>query len=204
MDAYRARDADDAIELLAEHGLCWIEDVLSPKALEECHTAALSSFAEVLRTLVVQQVVRERAGQPPEPVRFAEVVERDGGRFDVRHRMSAEPFGSLLAESGAAAALLPVLRGALGMEAVKLACGQVVAMSIEGWAETLGGEGIEDFGAQAWHTDGPVNLFDDGSESVKRRGIQIRALVWVFGMGRSCHPPRVPWASGTLIAGLRN
>ena len=60
-DAFLARDVDDAVRLLREQGVCYLEGVLSPPAVEACRDAALANFSEVLRRLIVQQVVRTLA-----------------------------------------------------------------------------------------------------------------------------------------------
>ena len=80
-----ATTADEAAASYAEHGLFWIKGALSSPELEALREAAAEPFAEVLRTLMVTRVLSEGAGKVPPPVRYAEVVERDGGRYDSRY-----------------------------------------------------------------------------------------------------------------------
>ncbi|KAL1526512.1 hypothetical protein AB1Y20_015222 [Prymnesium parvum] len=166
---FAARSEEEAVRLLHEHGVCWIEGVLAPDAVETCRTAALDRFAEVLRTLVLLQAMRTHSDSPPPAIRYGEVVERDGGRYDVRHKMCDEPFATLFARDGAASRLVPLLLRALGGEADVIALGQVVAMSLEGWAQAGELADSEDvvvsLGDQEWHTDGPVSLFAEATTS---------------------------------------
>lgn len=106
---------------------------MSPGALAVLRTAALERFNEVLRVLIMKQAISAASGEPPAPARYAEVMERGGGRYDCKHGIAAAPFSSLLRLDGAAARLVPTLHRLLGTEAEVVAMGQVVAMSEEGW-----------------------------------------------------------------------
>ena len=141
--------AEEAAAAYARDGLFWTEGVLSAHELAILRTAAAEHFYEVLRALMVKQVLHADGGMPP--VRYAEVNARDGARFDCRHGMEAEPLASLLRPGGVAAALLPLLRRVLGDDAEVCQVGQIVAMNEEGWATH---SDDESFGDQAWHTDG--------------------------------------------------
>ena len=141
---------DEAAASYAKHGLFWMKDILTPGEVEVLRQAAQQKFSEVLRTLLVRHIVASSSGdEPPPPVRYAEVVERDGGRYDSRHGFGEAPFSSLLREGGLGAALVPALRSVLGDHAEVVAVGQIVAMSPGGW-ELLDDEA----GDQGWHTDG--------------------------------------------------
>ena len=154
---------------LSSEGVAWVRGALATDVAAELHAAAAERFAEVLRAVIVRSVVQQRDGLAPAPVRYAEVVERDGGRFDVRHRMAEAPFGAdLLGAGGALAALREPLRRALGGEVAVVASGLVVATSREGWAEVCDDDdGWDGFGAQSWHADGP-NLFTADGEAGAR------------------------------------
>lgn len=129
-------------------------DVLTEEALEPLRHAASANFYEVLRGLMVKQVASACAGEETPPCRYAEVTERDGGRYDSRHGFRDPLFVSLLHEGGAAQRLLPALRAVLGDDAEVVALGQVVALSREGWESTRACDDAAEFGEQAWHTDG--------------------------------------------------
>ena len=153
---------------LSSEGVAWVRGALAADVAAELHAAAAERFAEVLRAVIVRSVVQQRDGLAPAPVRYAEVVERDGGRFDARHRMAEAPFADLLGAGGALAALREPLRRALGGEVAVVASGLVVATSREGWAEVCDDDGHWDgFGAQSWHADGP-NLFTADGEAGAR------------------------------------
>ena len=141
--------AAEASASYAQHGLFWMRNVLTPDDVEKLGEAARQKFGEVLRTLLVRYIVASVNDDQLPPVRYAEVVERDGGRYDSRHGFSEPPFASLLREGGLGAALVPALQNVLGDQAEVVAVGQIVAMSPGGW-ELLDDEA----GDQGWHTDG--------------------------------------------------
>ena len=149
---------------LREDGVVHVPGVLSASELAACRTAASHAFGEVLRTMLLQQVLR----RDETPARFTECVERDGGRLDVRHSLCArdDAVGTALRAAGSRSALLPLLSAALGDDAAVTAAGNVVAMSTEGWLETVADDAedatevlADSLGPQAWHADGP-HLFD--------------------------------------------
>ena len=89
---------------LREEGLCHIKCLLTMSELDACREAASERLGGVLRALLLKQVLQIKDGDDPLPTRFVEVVERDGGRLDVRHGLDEEPFSTLLA---AAASQVP-------------------------------------------------------------------------------------------------
>jgi hypothetical protein len=141
--------AASAAACYARHGLFYMHNVLSAEDLATLQEAAAINFGEILRTLVLKEVLASRAGEASPPVRYAEVVERDGGRYDSRHGFGSGPLSRLLRGPESSATLVEALRGVLGDDAEVVALGQIVALSPE-W-ELLDPEDDED---QAWHTDG--------------------------------------------------
>jgi hypothetical protein len=107
---------------------------------------AVESFATLLKA-VDCRMAAERSGVPAHlhhlcrmPIQCAEMVERDGGRFDCRYGLDA--LGTLLDGQGAAVSLLLALLGTvLGPELAVLAHGQVVALAREGRERHLCSEG---------------------------------------------------------------
>ena len=163
--------SDEAIRALRENGVFHLRGALTEATLDECRNSATGHFGEVLRALLLNQVLSMRNGGQPAPTRFAEVVERDGGRLDVRHEPSDGTFKPIIA-SAASSLLGDVLVALLGEDAEVVATGNVVAMCTNGWVEAgLGDKDDEDdedsmvimadhLGEQAWHADGP-HLFDE-------------------------------------------
>jgi hypothetical protein len=154
----RAADADVAAGILADHGVCYTPSLLDANAIDELRSLSMERFGELLRAVAIKAVAATVSGEPPEQVGFAEIVERDGGRFDCRHYElhAAAPLAQ------AVHFLSQLARRALGDdEAVLIGCGQVVAMSVEGWegADDAFAEDGASLGAQAWHMDG-AHLFD--------------------------------------------
>ncbi|KAL3892834.1 MAG: hypothetical protein SGPRY_014739, partial [Prymnesium sp.] len=164
MAALMAENETSAVDLLRREGVCCIADVLDGGTVEECLHASRRNSGEVLRHLMLTQLMR-KGSLPHPPIRYAEVVERDGGRFDIRHGMNKPPFSSLFSQDGPACGLIRLLRRMLGEDAVVVAMGQVLAMSEEGWVQSTEGAGGDDvsmgLGDQQWHTDGPIDLFED-------------------------------------------
>ena len=70
-----------ALDALATDGVCHMSGVLDAGALDECQTHASKRLYAILRHMLLKQVMSETS----EPSRYQEVVERDGGRLDVRH-----------------------------------------------------------------------------------------------------------------------
>ena len=177
MEPLLATEAAHGLQLLQQHGLCWLDSVLDPTALGRLREEAHRSFAELLAAVSSRQEEACR-GLPAHlhqmarlPVQSAEVVERDGGRFDCRHGCDGL-LGLLDEPSGAT--LAAVLQAALGPELAVVAHGQVVALSEEGRASYLSAEAAEaGASAQAWHADGP-HLFgsdpEDGSTADSLHG----------------------------------
>jgi ectoine hydroxylase-related dioxygenase (phytanoyl-CoA dioxygenase family) len=146
--------------------------VLDEDALAACRAQAADRFGSVLRELLLKQCLQQTTGEPAGPARFAECVERDGGRLDIRHRVerlfqngSSSTHGDAVMMALSSSNLCPLLLAALGEDAEVVAAGNVVAMSVEGWLQALDGSDDDDLvladnmGSQAWHADGP-HLFD--------------------------------------------
>ena len=138
----------------AATGLFWMEDVLDASAVATLAGECKEALGEVLRHLLLKDVIAQHGGTDSPPVAYSEVVQRTGGRYDSRHRMAEAPFSSLLRRGGLAAGLIPALKAVLGDEAEVVAVGQIVAMSPE-W------ELLEEHADQAWHTDGRGNRETD-------------------------------------------
>tara|TARA_B110001469_G_scaffold48402_1_gene47303 strand:+ start:104 stop:658 length:555 start_codon:yes stop_codon:yes gene_type:complete len=158
MEALHATSVSAGKTLLAEHGVCWLDAVLAPAALRGVADEAHTSFIALLSAIIGRQEAECR-GLPAHlhrlarmPVQCAEVVERDGGRFDCRHGCDGLP--QLLLEQ--ATLLTRLLEAVLGDELAVVAHGQVVALSEEGRARYLSEDAAEAGAApQAWHADGP-------------------------------------------------
>ena len=91
-----ATSAREAAACYARTGPFYMHDVLTSEECESLRNAAQEACGEVLEELLVKSMIASAAGEASPPVRYAEVVERDGGRFDVRHRMAEAPFADLL------------------------------------------------------------------------------------------------------------
>ena len=156
---------DEAAAHFAEHGLFWMKDVLSPKEIKALRSAAEEHFNEVIRAVLLKQALSAMSDEEPAPCKHAEVMERDGCRYDVRNGINRSPLATLLRPGGPAAKLIPVLQHVLSPQAHVVNMGNIVAMSTESWLECLGerlGEvDVDDdaFGVQRWHADGPADKF---------------------------------------------
>lgn len=164
-ESLRATSASAGASLLAEHGVCWLDAALAPAALRGVADEAHTSFTALL-TAIISRHEAECRGLPAHlhrlarmPVQCAEVVERDGGRFDCRYGCDGLP--QLLLEQ--ATLLAQLLEAVLGDELAVVAHGQVVALSEEGRAHYLSEDAAEAGASpQAWHADGP-HLFCGGA-----------------------------------------
>ena len=125
-----------------------MQNVLTDEELAALQASAAESFAQVLRGLMTQLM----SGSGELPIRYAEVIARDGARFDCRHGMDLSPLSLLLRPGGLAAALVPLLRRVLGEDAEVCQVGQIIAMTEEDW-EVIHEE-TDTFTDQRWHTDG--------------------------------------------------
>ena len=144
MERLSAESASAGAALLDRHGCCWLDEVLSSTELIPHEAEARASFASVLSAVGRQQAEQCR-GLPERlhrmcrmPVKTAEVVERDGGRFDCRHGL--DTFGRLLEAREASvgvARLVALLEAALGPELMVVAHGQVVALGVDGRASYM-------------------------------------------------------------------
>ena len=128
--------ADDAATALARDGVCHMPSVLSASELATCQKCAAEQLSTVLQCMLLRQVLRRDQGA----ARYQEVVERDGGRLDVRHRVGDRIVAAALRSS----ALRSLLLSILGPDAEILAAGNVVAMSMEGWLTSIGGDDDSD------------------------------------------------------------
>ena len=158
--------AEGAAAAYARDGLFWMQGVLSDEELAALQAAAAESFNQILRTLMVQVMSADlySSGGSAPAIRYAEVVARDGARFDCRHGMDMEPLASLLRPGGLAAALVPLLRRVLGEDAEVCQVGQIIAMTEEHW-EIIHGE-ADTFVDQKWHTDGRSSAYDTDALTV--------------------------------------
>jgi hypothetical protein len=157
-ESLRATSASAGASLLAEHGVCWLDAALAPAAFRSVADVSRSSFTALLSAISGRHEAECR-GLPAHlhrlarmPVKCAEVVERDGGRFDCRYGCDGLP--QLLL--GQATLLARLLGAVLGDELAVVAHGQVVALSEEGRAHYLSEDAAAAGAApQAWHADGP-------------------------------------------------
>ena len=159
-----ATTAAEAASNFARDGLFWMESVLSPSEIDVLKSAAAENFAEIARTLLLQQALS--AVTPT--IKYAEVMARDGARFDCRQGANEEPMSTLLRPGGAASRLISVLQRVLSPDSSVVALGQIVACPHDSWADLMG-DHLEDenddsaeFGVQRWHTDGPPSSFAGG------------------------------------------
>lgn len=169
---------------LRRDGVCHLHKVLGEPALARCRSAATEQLNTVLRHMLLRQVLtrpdREDEGQatPSGPARYQEVVERDGGRLDVRHHVT----DTVVATALRSPALQELLLQSLGVDAEVVAAGNVVAMSVEGWLTSLAGADGDsdddavvlssDLGPQAWHADGP-HLFDSTTGQLPAHALTV-------------------------------
>ena len=159
-----ATTPEEAAAHFKEHGLFWMRDVLTTTDLEKLRSAAAESFNECARMLLLKQAL----GDAADACKHAELMERDGARFDCRHGVNQPPLSTLLRPDGPAATLLPSLTRCLGQEAEVVALGQIVAVSLDSWVDMLGdrvddvladGADASTLGTQRWHADGPADSF---------------------------------------------
>ena len=155
-----AATPSEAAASYARHGLFWVERVLTNAGLSALREAAALRFNEVLCALMVKQVSLEMGGGVARPAKYAEVMCRDGARYDCRHGMNRPPFDSLLKPGGEAGQLIDMLCAVLGEDAEVCQLGQIVALTPDAWAEHGGEDEAEcedaaaAHGDQGWHTDG--------------------------------------------------
>lgn len=154
--------AAEAAEAFQRDGLFVMHDVISPADMTQLRMAAQDRFTEVVQALtgdLYDCIAKEgSSGSPQEQIKFAEVMGRDGGRFDSRYGMDSPPLASLLGRAGCCICtkLVEALRAVLGNDAEVTGQGQVVAMSPRRWHKALRKRGDAPvFGPQKWHTDGP-------------------------------------------------
>ena len=90
-ESLRATSASAGASLLADHGVCWLDAALAPAVLSGIADEAHASFTALL-AVIIDRHKAECTGLPTHlhrlarlPVQCAEVVERDGGRFDCRY-----------------------------------------------------------------------------------------------------------------------
>ena len=157
--------AEDAAAAYARDGLFWMQNVLTDEELAALQAAAAESFNQILRGLMTQLMSADPgpSGSRP-PIRYAEVVARDGARFDCRHGFDLSPLVSLLRPGGLAAALVPLLRRVLGEDAEVCQVGQIIAMTEEDWE--IIHEETDTFANQKWHTDGRNSANDTDALTV--------------------------------------
>ena len=158
--------AEDAAVAYSRDGLFWMQSVLSDEELALLQAAAAESFNQILRALMTQLMSAEPgpSGSSAPPVRYAEVVARDGARFDCRHGMDLSPLASLLRPGGLASALVPLLRRVLGEDAEVCQVGQIIAMTEDHWE--IIHEETDTFVDQKWHTDGRNSANDTDALTV--------------------------------------
>ena len=146
----------DAADAYARNGLVLVESVLSAEEVNTLRAASELRLCEALRQHIRRQQILDA---DRERIWYAELIEKDGGRYDCRHGMGAPPFADLLRPGGLADKLIPLLRHTqlLGEDAEVVQLGLIHAPSHESWAalsahEPGGSDGAE--GTQTWHTDG--------------------------------------------------
>ena len=146
--------SDDAAATLLEHGVAVIPNAVDDATVDACRTRAIEDLA-ACEAAVAQRLEALDPTAPDahhEAVRcercdFAELVRRDGGRYDVRVRCGDAPYADLFRHE----AILPAARAALGGgDVVLLYSGVMVARA--GAAED-----------QKWHKDGD-HLFAEGGD----------------------------------------
>ena len=128
----RATDPDTALAVLLHSGVVCLPDALSGPLLEECQAHASRNFAEVIS--------RYESTYPRAHGGFAELCAREGGRYDMRHKMLQHPFNS--AELVYNPSWYPVVAKALGEPLTLLYSGVMFARA------------LQDAEPQGWHADG--------------------------------------------------
>ena len=123
-----------ALEALLHDGVCRLPSALNSDHLNECCTAAAEKLGAVLRHMLLRQVMNQHVDEQTGPARYREVVERDGGRLDVRHDVVQPEIVKLVQTS---TALRSLLLQCLGEDAELIAAGNVVAMSVSGWMDSV-------------------------------------------------------------------
>ena len=169
------RDRHSGKAVFEQHGVCWLEGVLSPELLKRCAQEAKQALDVLLGALERKQRAECR-GLPAHlhklsrlPVKCAEMIERDGGRFDCRYGL--QTLATLL-EGGSAGVgrLVALLKAILGPEMTVHAFGQVVALSLSDRERLMcaedGGE------AQSWHAD--------DREHRSRRLHRVQRTTWTW------------------------
>ena len=165
----------DLVKELERDGVAHIPGALNSSELSNLREHAAERYGACLRALLLKQALRMQAEDGvAAPAKFAEVVERDGGRLDVRHDVI---IGDPVAAALSTTPLLPFCQSVLGEDVELVAAGNVVAMSIEGWLESSLGDDedvvlADNLGAQAWHADGP-HLFGPHTASLPPHALTI-------------------------------
>ena len=150
-----------------EEGYCHVPSALGAAEVAAMRQGARDRLDELRRLVGVRRAAHASSAEPagihccprgkrartPFLTRFREIVERDGGRFDFRHRMDAPPFAGL-AERRCVRDLVDVI---LGRDAVLQWVGVVVALGSASRPSYCEAPAV---GAQRWHQDGP-HLFSE-------------------------------------------
>lgn len=130
--------------ILKSQGIFSISEVLTGRLLGEVQAQVKKNTNEVLSMFMLRQAM----GQDKQ---FKEICCRDGGRYDIRHRMAEKPIARL-AQYGP---WVPAVKKILGSDFAMLFCGVVLAV---GGTDALGAH-------QAWHTDGG-HLFESATATL--------------------------------------
>jgi len=98
-----ATTAQHALDVLLCSGVCHWRDAIPETLLSECRDAAVKNFGHVAQRLLMMQTLKGGDPKPHggladtnsvNPGGFTEIVERDGGRYDMRYQMDKTPFTS--------------------------------------------------------------------------------------------------------------
>lgn len=136
------RCVQDGPALLATHGVFSINHALSGDTLHEVQEKCRDHVQEILQIFYLQQALGKLGNE-----QFREINCRDGGRFDIRHKVDEPPLRDL-SQNGS---WIAVVKEILGEDVALLFCGVVLARG--GSAGSI---------EQAWHQDG-CHLFPEST-----------------------------------------
>ena len=131
---------DSSYAQFNKNGYCFIPNVISGELLEKCKTTAASHLLKI-RSALLQQKLNGNALSAD----FSEVVERPGGRSDIRFLEDVDP----LTDTTILNSCIPTIEKILGGTGYKLCFSGLIVAS-------------PNSDAQGWHQDGP-SLFNNSN-----------------------------------------
>ena len=117
--------AAEAARAYARDGLFYTKPLIKASEIAELREASQQNFNQVLQTLLIKRALIMARGEEPPCVKYAEVMGRDGARFDCRHGCDVGPLDRFMRPAFSAASTLhPMLHAVLGADCEVVKRGQ--------------------------------------------------------------------------------